>query len=70
MRQRVKKFKEIPSTEFLILREKLGLRKYRKTTKRAEEKRDILIELALKKISSKEKDDFIRLGPRRRKVKI
>jgi len=70
MKKRVKKYEETSPVEFLLLREKLGIKRYRKTTKRDEEKRKILLELALKKIEEKEKDDFILLGYRRRKVKI
>jgi hypothetical protein len=70
MKQRVKKFDDISPAEFLLLREKLGLKRYRKTTKRDEEKRKILLHLALQKIAEKEKNDFVPLGFRRRKVKI
>ena len=70
MKKRIKKFEDISPIEFLLLREKLGIRRYRKTTKRDEEKRKILLDLGLKKIEEKEKDDFIPLGYRRRKVKI
>jgi hypothetical protein len=69
MKKRVKKYEETSPVEFLLLREKLGLKRYRKMTKRDEEKRKILLELDLKKIEEKEKDDFIPLGYRRRKVK-
>ena len=68
MKKRVKKYEETSPVEFLLLREKLGLKRYRKTTKRDEEKRKILLELALKKMEEKEKNDFIPLGYRRRKV--
>ena len=70
MKKRVKKYEERSPVEFLLLREKLGIKRYRKTAKRDEEKRKILLELGLKKIEEKEKDDFIPLGYRRRKVKI
>ena len=70
MKKRVKKYEETSPVEFLLLREKLGLKRYRKTAKRDEEKRKILLDLGLKKIEEKEKDDFISLGFRRRKVKI
>jgi hypothetical protein len=70
MKKRVKKYEEASPVEFLLLREKLGIKRYRKTTMRDEEKRKILLELGLKKIEEKEKDDFIPLGYRRRKVKI
>lgn len=70
MKKRVKKYEETSPVEFLLLREKLGIKRYRKTAKRGEEKRKILLDLGLKKIEEKEKDDFIPLGYRRRKVKI
>ena len=69
MKKRVKKYEEASPVEFLLLREELGIKRYRKTAKRDEEKRKILLELGLKKIEEKEKDDFILLGYRRRKVK-
>jgi len=70
MTKKIKKYEGISPVEFLLLREKLGIKRYRKTAKRDEEKRKILLELALKKIEEKEKEDFIPLGFRRRKVKI
>ena len=69
MNRGVKKFEEGSPVEFLLLREKLGIKRYRKVAKRDEEKREILLQLALKKMEEKEKDDFIPLGYRRRKVK-
>jgi hypothetical protein len=33
MKKRMRKFEDISPVEFLLLREKLGLRRYRKTTK-------------------------------------
>jgi hypothetical protein len=42
----------------------------RKGSKRDEEKRKILLELGLKRIQEKEKDDFILMGYLRRKVKL
>lgn len=70
MKPRIKKYEEKSPSEFLLLREQLGIGRYRKQRKRDEEKRKILIELALKKIEEKEKDDFIPIGFRRRKVKV
>ncbi len=69
MRIKVKKYKDVSPVDFLVLRERLGFGRYRKTSKRDEEKRKILLDLALKKMEEKEKDDFIVLGYRRRKVK-
>jgi len=70
MKIKIKKFEEISPIEFLLLREKLGLKRYRKSIKRDKEKRKILIDLGLKKIEEKEKEDFILTGYRRRKVNI
>jgi hypothetical protein len=70
MKLRIKKYEEGSPVEFLLLREQLGMGRYRKRSKRYEEKRKILMELALKKIEEKEKHDFILVGYRRRKVKI
>lgn len=70
MKIRIKKYEDVSPVEFLVLRDKLGLRKYRKTTKRDEEERKILLDLGLKKIEKKEKNDFISVGYRRRRLKI
>jgi len=56
--------------DFLLLREKLGLRRYRKTKKRDEEERKILIDLALKKMKEREEKDFVFIENKRRKLKI
>jgi len=70
MKMRIKKYEEKSPAEFLLLRERLGIGRYRKQLKRDEEKRKILLELGLKKIEEKEKEDFISVGYRRRKVKF
>jgi hypothetical protein len=70
MKVRIKKYEELSPVEFLLLREKLGFKRYRKTLRRNEEERKILLDLGLKKMEEKEKDDFIPLGYRRRKVKV
>jgi hypothetical protein len=70
MKIRKKKYQEISPIEFLLLREELGLKRYRKQIKRDSEEKEILVDLAIKKIAEKEKDDFIPIGYRRRKVKI
>jgi hypothetical protein len=70
MKKTKKKYKEISPLEMLLLRQDLGIKRYRKSVKRDEEKRKILLELALKKIEEKEKDDFILVGYRRRRLKI
>ncbi len=70
MKQRINKFEEVSPTEFLILRDRLGFKRYLKRAKRDEEERKILLDLGLKKIEEKEKDDFIPLGHKRRRLKI
>jgi hypothetical protein len=70
MKVRRKKFEEASSIDSLLLREKLGIKRYKKQVKRDTEEREILLELAIKKMEEKEKDDFIPIGNRRRKIKI
>ena len=53
-----------------MLRDKLGLKRYRKPKKRDEEERKILIDLGLKKIEEKEKDDFILIERKRRRLNV
>ena len=53
-----------------LLRDKLGLRRYRKQMKRDEEERRILIDLGLKKIQEREEKDFILIEYKRRRLEI
>jgi hypothetical protein len=70
MKLRKRKFQDISPIAFLLLRDELGLRRYQKQVPRSKEEREILIDLAIKKIAEKEKDDFIPEGFRKRRVKI
>ncbi|MBI5050691.1 MAG: hypothetical protein HZC11_07460 [Nitrospirae bacterium] len=70
MKSRIKKYEDISPVEFLVLRDHLGFGRYRKTTKRDNEERKILLDLGLKKMVEKEKEDFILVGNKRRKLKI
>ena len=70
MKVRVKKYEDVSPVEFLVLRDRLGLKRYRKSNKRDKEEREILLDLGLKKMEEKEKDDFIPVGYRRRRLKI
>lgn len=70
MKQRIRPYEDVSPVDFLLLRERLGKGRYRKTAKRDDEKRKILLELGLKKMEEKEKDDFTALGFRRRRVVI
>ena len=58
------------ATEALLLRDRLGLRRFRKTAKRDPEERELLLELALKKIEKAERDNFVQVGFRRRRVRF
>ena len=70
MKVKRKKYEDIPPVDFLVLRDALGLKRYRKSTKRDEEEKKILLDLGIKKIEAKEKNDFIPLGYRKRRLKI
>lgn len=70
MKVRVKKYEDVSPVGLLVLRDSLGLKRYRKSNKRDEEEREILLDLGLKKMEEKEKDDFIPVGYRRRRLKI
>lgn len=70
MRERKRKYQDRSAVEFLLLRDKLGLKRYRKPKKRDEEERKILIDLGLKKIEEKEKDDFILIERKRRRLNV
>ena len=70
MKRIVRRYEEQSPLEVLLLRETLGLKKYRKTLGRDEEKKQILLQLGLKKIEESEKNDFLPLGFKRRKVNI
>jgi hypothetical protein len=70
MKVRRKKYEDISPVDFLVLRDDLGLKRYRKSIKRDEEERKILLDIGIKKIEEKEKNDFIPLGYRRRRLKI
>lgn len=70
MKIRKTKYEELSPLEFLALRDKLGLSKYRKGRARDEEKKKLLREIALKKMDEAEKDDYILIGERKRRLKI
>ena len=58
------------ATEMLLLRDRLGLQRFKKTAKRDPEKRELLLALALKKIEKAERDNFIQVGFRKRRVRF
>jgi len=70
MKARRRKYQARSAVDILLLRDKLGLRRYRKQRKRDEEERRILIDLGLKKIKEREEKDFVLIGYKKRKLKI
>lgn len=66
----MRKFEDISSVDFLLLRDDLSLGRYRKQRARDEEERKLLMDLALKKIREKEENDFLPIEKKRRKLKI
>ncbi len=70
MKEKKRKYEDRSAVEFLLLRDKLGFKRYRKQKERDEEERQILIDLGLKKIKEKEDKDFILIDYKRRKLKI
>lgn len=69
MKERKRKYKEQGPVDFLLLRERLGIGRFRKTLARAPEKREMLLKLWLRTIEEREKGDYIPLGERRRRLK-
>jgi hypothetical protein len=69
MKTRKTRYQEASPLESLLLRERLGLGRYRKTRRRAPEKRKLLLNLWLKTIEERERDDYLPLGPKRRRVR-
>ena len=57
------------SVEMLLLRDRLGHKRYRKTAKRDPEKRKLLLELALERIEKAERGNYTLIGPRKRRVR-
>ena len=68
MRAEVAKRTPASPLEMLLLRDRMGLGRYRKTAQRDPEKRKLLLELALKRITKAELSDYIPVGFRRRRV--
>lgn len=66
---KMKKFKEISKIEFLLLKQKRGHSRYVKIGPRDPQKKEILLKLALNTIKEREKNDYIEIAPRHRKIK-
>lgn len=63
-------YTEISPIETVLLREKLGLGRYVKTQERDPEKRRLLLELALNKARQVDRECFVKIGERRRRMII
>lgn len=63
-------YREISPLEFLRLRQALGLGRYRKTRPRDPAKWRLLLKMYLTLMEKRERDDYILLAPRRRRVRI
>ena len=70
MRERRRKYEEQGPVDFLLLRDRLGIGRFRKTRARAAEKKELLLDLWMRTIAEREKNDYIPLGPRRRRLKM
>jgi hypothetical protein len=69
MKVRRNRYREESPVGSLLLRDRLGLGKFRKSRKRDEEKKNLLLDLWMRTMSEREKDDYIPLGPRRRRLR-
>jgi hypothetical protein len=70
MRAAVVKRTPASSLEMLLLRDRMGLKRYRKTARRDPEKKKLLLELAMKRITKAEQSDYIPVGFRKRRVRF
>jgi hypothetical protein len=69
VKQRIRKYRDISAVDFLLQRDELGFKRYRKTAQRDPGKKEILLELGYKKIKEREENDFLIIGYRRRRLK-
>ena len=70
MKIKIRPYKSDSAVEVLLLRDQLGMKKYRKQLIRKPEEKEILLELALNKIRKAEKNSFMAIGFRKRRVKL
>jgi len=70
VKKKKQKSKDQSSVDILLLRDKLGFKRYIKQSKRDEEERRVLLDLGLKKIRERDKTEFIPIGYRKRKFII
>lgn len=70
MRIRKRSYEDTSPIPDLLLRQAMGLGRHRHVRPRDPDKERLLVNLALRVITEREKDDFIPLGPRRRRMRI
>ena len=70
MRERRKKYGDGGSIDVLLMRDRLGVGRYRKTRGRSVEKRELLLDLWLRTIKERERKDYLRLGQRKRRLTL
>jgi hypothetical protein len=70
MKNRTRSPGKYSAAEVLVLRDRLGMKGYRKRRKRDPREREILIELGLDRIKRAEEENFVPIGFRRRRVKL
>jgi hypothetical protein len=70
MKTRKKTFEDGGAAEMMLLRVELGLSRYRRVRERYPEKRRLLLELALRKMDEVEREDYLSVGFRRRRLKV
>jgi len=63
-----KSLRRASSIEMLLLRDRMGFGRYRKTGRRDPVKRRLLLELGLERIRKAERSNYTLIGPRRRRV--
>lgn len=61
-------FRRASSVEMLLLRDRMGFGRYRKTGRRDPEKRRLLLELGLERIRKAERSNYTLIGPRKRRI--
>ena len=60
MKARIRKYEEESPVEVLLLRQRLGLKRYRKTARRDEGEKKLLVELGLRKIEREKRTILFR----------
>lgn len=70
MNKKSEPLRKTPITEFLLARDERRMGRYRKRAKRDSGEWEILLDLSLRKIEKAERNNFILLGFRRRRVRF